>query len=302
MPRAGARGVTLAPVGARTFLVTGATDGIGRATALALARQGATVVLHGRNPAKLDAAVAAIRAATGSAALHPVLADFASLAGVAALADRVRRDFPGLAVLVNNAGLVTDHRQESADGFELTFAVNHLAPFLLTLRLLDTLRANAPARVVNVSSTALGGGVVDFADLQLERGFDGWQAYANSKLMNALFSRHLAGLLAGSGVVSNALCPGLVDTNFFHTNRLFDGGFYERLQPRMRTPDEGALVPVYLATDPAAAAASGTFWVREGRDAVRAVSLDLDAAAAARLWATSLDCVRPWLPAGHAAG
>lgn len=286
-----------------TFLVTGATDGIGRATALALARRGATVIVHGRDPAKLDATLGVLRAGAASGAtLHAVLADFASLDAVAALADRVRRDFPGLAVLVNNAGLLTDHRQLSADGFELTFAVNHLAPFLLTLRLLDTLRANAPARVVNVSSTALGGGVVDFSDLQLERGFEGWQAYANSKLMNALTSRHLAGLLAGSGVASNALCPGLIDTNFFHTNRLFDGGFYERLQPRMRTPEEGALVPVHLATDPSAALANGTFWVREGRDAVRTVPLDLDRTTAARLWAASLDFVRPWLPAGYAAG
>jgi NAD(P)-dependent dehydrogenase (short-subunit alcohol dehydrogenase family) len=283
-----------------TFLVTGATDGIGKATALALAQKGAQVILHGRNPGKLAVAVDEIRAATGNAALHPVLADFASLAEVAGLGQRVCADFPGLTVLVNNAGLITDHWQLSADGFEMTFAVNCLAPFLLTQVLLDTLRANVPARVVNVASTAMGGGRVDFGNQGLARQFDGWQAYANTKLMNVLFSHHLAGLLAGSGVVSNALCPGLIDTNFFHTNTVFAGGTYERLKPGMRPPAEGALMPLYLATDPAAGAINGAFLVRQGRDGRRIVPLDWDRAAAAALWAQCLAAVDPWLtPAMH---
>ncbi|MEQ1803095.1 MAG: SDR family NAD(P)-dependent oxidoreductase [Gammaproteobacteria bacterium] len=245
-----------------TYLVTGATDGIGRATALALAERGASVILHGRDPGKLEATLGKIRSATGNASLHSVLADFASLDEVAALSQRVRTDFPGLNVLINNAGLLTDHWQLSADGVEMTFAVNYLAPVLLTLSLVDTLTANAPARIVNVASTALGGGRVDFANRQLERDFDGWQAYANTKLMNVLFSHHLAGRLAGSGVVSNALCPGLIDTNFFHTSTLFAGGGYERLKRGMRTPEEGAMMPLYLAADPAAGEVSGAFYVR----------------------------------------
>ncbi len=278
------------------YLVTGATNGIGKATALALAERGATVILHGRDRARLDATLAELRAATGNPALHPVLADFAALEEVAGLAGRVRTDFPGLNVLINNAGLLTDHRQTSRDGFELTFAVNYLAPFLLTLSLLDTLRTNAPARIVHVASTALGGGAVDFANLQLEHGFDGWQAYANSKLMNVLFSHHLAGTLAGSGVVSNALCPGLIDTNFFHTNTLFAGGAYERLRTGMRPPAEGALMPLYLATDPEAGKMSGTFHVRQGRDGRRSVPLAWDRAVAAELWTRSLEHVRRWYP------
>jgi NAD(P)-dependent dehydrogenase (short-subunit alcohol dehydrogenase family) len=274
-----------------TCLVTGATDGIGQATALALAQRGARVILHGRNPAKLEATLARIRAATGNESLHAVQADFASLAEVAALAARVRRDFPSLDLLINNAGLITDHWQLSVDGFELAFAVNYLAPFLLTLGLLDTLRANAPARIVNVASTALGGGRVDFGNRQLERRFDGWQAYANTKLMNVLFSHRLAGELVGSGVVSNSLCPGLIDTNFFHTSRLFGGGAYERLKPGMRPPAEGALVPLYLATDPAAGEINGAFYVRRGRDGVQAMPLDWDRAVAADLWAQSLAAV-----------
>lgn len=283
------------PVNQLVFLVTGATDGIGKATALALATRGASVILHGRNPAKLESTLTQLRASTGNEALSSVQADFASLAEVAALASRVRRDFPGLNVLINNAGLLTDHRQLSADGFELTFAVNYLAPFLLTLSLLDTLKANAPARIVNVASTALGGGVVDFDNLQLEHGFGGWQAYANSKLMNVLFSHQLASQVAGSGLVSNALCPGLIDTNFFHTNALFAGGEYERLKPGMRSPVEGTLVPLYLAADPAAETSNGAFYVRQGRDGRRAVPLNWDRKVAAGLWDRSLGYVARWL-------
>jgi NAD(P)-dependent dehydrogenase (short-subunit alcohol dehydrogenase family) len=284
-----------ASASAPTFLVTGATNGIGKATALALARQKASVILHGRDPARLEATLAELRTASGNPALYPVRADFASLAEVAALAAQLRREFPGTSVLVNNAGLLTDHRQLSVDGFELTFAVNVLAPFLLTLSLLDMLKANAPARIVNVASTAMGGGTVDFSNLQLERGFGGWQAYANSKLMNVLLSNQLARELAGSGVVSNALCPGLIDTNFFHTSTLFAGGVYERLRPGMRPPEEGALVPLYLATDPDAGRSNGAFYVRDGRDGRHAVPLDWNVTVAERLWAYCRDCVRPWL-------
>jgi NAD(P)-dependent dehydrogenase (short-subunit alcohol dehydrogenase family) len=129
--------------------------------------------------------------------------------------------------------------------------------------------------------------MVDFDNLQLEQGFSGWQAYANSKLMNVLFSNTLADKLADTGVVSNALCPGLIDTNFFHTNTVFAGGGYERLRPGMRVPEEGALVPLYLATDPAAADISGRFFIRQGRDGRREVALDWDRGQAARLWAES---------------
>ncbi len=276
------------------YLVTGATDGIGRALAQALAATGAGVILHGRNAEKLAAALAEARAASGNDDLHTVQGDFASLADVARMADDVATRFPALNVLINNAGHLTDHRQESADGFELTFAVNYLAPCLLTRKLLPTLRANAPARIVNVASTAMGGGLVDFDNLQLERGFDGWQAYANSKLMNILFSNVLAERLAGSGVVSNALCPGLIDTNFFHTNNLF-ADRYDSMQSFMRTPAEGALVPLYLATAPEAGEVNGQFFVREGRHGRRAVQLDWSRSVADQLWTVSEALIAPWL-------
>jgi NAD(P)-dependent dehydrogenase (short-subunit alcohol dehydrogenase family) len=268
---------------AAVCLVTGASDGIGKATALALAGRGVEVVMHGRDAAKTGRAADEVRAASGNDRVSVVLADFASLGQVAGLADRIARDFGGLSVLINNAGLLTDHRQLSADGFELTFAVNYLAPVLLTRRLLDALKSNAPARIVNVASTAMGGGHIDLDDLQGERRFSGWQAYANSKLANVLFSALLAEELAASGVVSNALCPGLIDTNFFHTNRVFADGAYERLQPGMRTPAEGALVPLYLAAAAEAATVTGQFFVRVGRDGRRAVPLGWDRQAALAL-------------------
>lgn len=276
-------------------MVTGASDGIGEATALALAQRGGTIVMHGRDRSKTERALARVHDRTGNDRLHAVIADFSSLDDVAALAAGMRDEFPGLNVLINNAGLVTDHRQRSRDGFEMTFAVNYLAPFLLTHLLLPVLKANTPARIVNVASTAMGGAQLDLDDLQAERHFDGWQAYANSKLANILFSSVLAERLAGSGVVSNALCPGLIDTNFFHTNELFANGGYERLRPGMRTAEEGALVPLYLAAADEAAERSGEFFVRVGREGRRIVPLDIDRDLADGLWARSAQLVRPWL-------
>jgi NAD(P)-dependent dehydrogenase (short-subunit alcohol dehydrogenase family) len=283
-----------------TYLVTGATDGIGKALATALARTGGHVVMHGRSPTKLAAAAAEVSAVADGAAVSTILGDFASLGAVAELADSVATEYPELSVLVNNAGLLTDHRQVSHDGYELTFGVNYLAPYLLTRKLLPVLQANGPARIVNVASTAMGGGSIDFADLQLTHEFNGWQAYANSKLANVLFSYQLAAQLDSSSVVTNALCPGLIDTNFFHTNNVFGGGAYERMQPGMRTPEEGALVPLYLAADPEAAQVHGKFFVRDGRNGRRSVPLNWDRATAQKLWDTSAAAVSPWLTAAAA--
>ena len=279
-------------------LVTGATDGIGRATAARLLQQGHQVILHGRNADKL-AMVAADLAELGD--IDTKLADFASLADVSGLADEICADHGRLDVLVNNAGLLTDHRQLSHDGFELTFAVNYLAPWLLTNRLLTLLGKSAPARVVNVASTAMGGGRINMADLQAEQSFDGWTAYANSKLANVLFSNQLAEKLSDSGVVSNALCPGLIDTNFFHTNSVFANGAYERMRPGMRAPEAGADIPVYLATAAEAQEITGRFYLRGqnryDREGFRSVLLDWDRDLAASLWQVSMSLLEPWFGA-----
>lgn len=278
-----------------TYLITGASDGIGKAIAMRLAPTGSIVIMHGRNSAKLQEAAEEVRRSSANPQIHTVLANFASLRQVASLADHIRDNFGWLNVLINNAGHLTDHWQASHDGYELTFAVNHLAPFLLTNRLLDTLKSNAPARVVTVASTAMGGGRLDFSDLELRHRFDGWQAYANSKLANVLFSRSLADRLAGSGVVCNSLCPGLIATNFMNTNSVFSPQARARMQPMMRPAEQGADVAVYAATAEPAAEISGAFFVRGPGDAGRPLTLDLDMEIAERLWSISCDYVAKWL-------
>ena len=281
-------------------LVTGATDGIGRATARALLQAGATVVMHGRDPVKTGQVFKELREYGD---VHTLIADFSSHDAVSRMAVEVQQRFAKLDVLINNAGLLTDHRQLSKDEFELTFAVNYLAPYLLTNLLLDFGHLNSQARIVNVASSAMGGGTIRFNDLQGEALFDGWQAYANSKFANVLFSNVLAGRLAeqncSEGIVSNALCPGLIDTNFFHTNTVFANGAYERMQPGMRKPEEGAAIPVYLATAPKAGLISGKFYMRQpgyfSATEFRPLDINWDREVAQRLWDSSHSLVAPWL-------
>lgn len=270
----------------RVCLVTGATRGIGFATARELAARGATVLVHGRDLARTDAAAADIRRETGNPQVSPVQADFAELAQVRRLAQQLATGLPRLDVLINNAGLMSAARTHSADGYELTFAVNHLAPFLLTNLLLNKLKASAPARVIVVSSEAHRRGKLDFADLMNTAGSGAMAVYARSKLANALFARALAARLAGSGVTVNSLHPGVVDTHLFHGlppllravlasfGRLF-----------MLSAAQGARTSVYLATAPELSARSGGYYRDCQPDTPsRAAQSDADAA---RLWQES---------------
>lgn len=204
----------------KVCLVTGATSGIGLVTSRELARQGARVVLVGRNPAKLDATVRQIQAQTGSRFVESLRCDLSSLHEVRELSGQVRERYPRLDVLVNNAGGMRLQRELTADGLEMTFAVNHLAYFLLTHLLLDMLKASAPARVVNVSSEAHRRATLDLDNLQGERGYAGWRQYCRSKLLNLLFTYELARQVEGSGVTVNALHPGWVATGFGGQQRL----------------------------------------------------------------------------------
>ncbi len=279
----------------RVCLVTGATNGIGRATAKALARAGATLLVHGRDADKTEALVAELTALAAGGEVHALLADFASLDQVRALALQVSQRFAALHVLINNAGLLTDHRQTSQDDFELTFAVNHLAPFLLTRLLLERLQSSAPARIMWNSSSAMGGARLDFADLQMQRQFDGWTAYANTKLANMLCSQLLAERLAGTGVVANAFCPGLIDTGLLAGNRDFGADGIARLKPAMRSAADGARTPVFLATAPEAATISGAFFLKSHGDGLAPMQIREDREQAERLWRVSEDCVARWL-------
>lgn len=270
----------------RVCVVTGATHGIGFATARELAARGATVLVHGRDLARTDAAAADIRRDTGNPQVCPVQADFAELAQVRRLAQQLAASLPRLDVLINNAGLLSGARTQSADGYELTFAVNHLAPFLLTNLLLDKLKASTPARVIVVSSEAHRRGRLDFADLMNTAGSGAMAVYARSKLANALFARSLAARLAGSGVTVNSLHPGVVDTHLFHglplPLRALLASFGRLF---MLSPAQGARTSVYLATAPELAGRSGGYYRDCQPDTPsRAAQSDADAA---RLWQES---------------
>ncbi len=279
----------------RSCLITGATNGIGLAIAVELARRGFHLLLTGRDPEKLARTEELLHSEFPDCQVDHLLADFSELDQVRDLANRVSAGHRRLDVLINNAGLLTDHRQVSADGFELSFAVNHLAPMLLSLRLRELLIASAPARIAFNSSSALGSARLDLSDLQMERGFDGWTAYANTKLANMLVSMLLARDLAGTRVVSNAFCPGLIDTGLLRNNRDFGPDGIARLKPSMRSPAEGAVTAVFLASDPAAESLSGNFFLKSHGGGKQPLNIAWDETLAKELWSRSLALLEPWL-------
>jgi NAD(P)-dependent dehydrogenase (short-subunit alcohol dehydrogenase family) len=266
----------------RTILITGASSGIGLAAALELAPTGAELVLVGRDPARLAAAVEAVKARAPGGAVSGLRCDLASLAEVRALAAEVLRRHPRLDVLVNNAGGVNPVRQLTVDGYERTFAVNHLAPYLLTRLLLERLVASAPSRVVTTSSIGHRRGDLDFADLQLTRGYAIMRAYGRSKLANILFTSELARRLAGRGVTANCLHPGAVATRIWSGAPWFARPILAVARRFMRTPEQGAEGIVLLASSPEVAGLTGAY-LEDGRP-VQPSALARDAAAARRLW------------------
>jgi len=265
-------------------LVTGATRGIGLVTARALAAAGATVLVHGRD-GELGASVAeAIRGASGNRAVRFVRADFKHLDEVRDLAQELAR-LPRLDVLINNAGLMDPARTCTAEGYDSTFAVNHLAPFLLTNLLLEKLLRSAPARVIVVASEAHRRARLDFSDLMNARvGF--LQAYERSKLANLLFTRALARRLKGTGVTANALHPGFVASELFRGSPPLLKWLLTLARPFMRSPKAGAGTSVYLATSPEVEGESGGYY-RDCRRAEPSAAAQSDEVAA-RLWAESV--------------
>lgn len=267
-------------------LVTGATAGIGQATALALAAQGLAVIVAGRNQEKAERTVQEIRSQTGSEAVQYVLGDFGDLDQVRTLAAAVRARTDRLDVLINNAGVFYNRRHDTPYGVEKTFLINHLAPFLLTHLLLDTLRQSAPARIVNVTSEAHQNGALDLDDLAFERGFMGFKAYARSKLAVVLFTYELARRLEGTGVTVNALHPGHVATDMFKDDFGWLGPIVKRVMGWFaESPETAAQRAVYLATSSQVEGVTGRYYVN-GQETESAAASD-DRELAQRLWKVS---------------
>ena len=278
------------PMAGKVVLITGGTGGIGKATAIGLAAIGARVGITGRDLARAEQAAADIRSASENPAVDAFAADMTSQAEVRRLAAAVLDAYPRLHVLVNNVGGFWAHRHPTADGLERTFALNHLAPFLLTNLLLDRLKASAPARVVTVSSGAQSMGRIDFDDLQGAHNYSGQRAYNQSKLANIMFTNELARRLEGTGVTANSLHPGVVRTNFGAEDQAWFFGVMSRVvYPLLKTPAQGARTPIYLASSPDMDGVTGQFFANRKPRTANKVAYDTDMAA--RLWQVSADLV-----------
>ncbi len=271
-------------MGGKVALVTGGTSGIGKATAMALSAMGADVVVVGRDRERGERAAAEIRAQTGGR-VDLALADLSSQAEVRALAEEFKRRYDRLDVLVNNAGLVQSTRTETVDGLESTFAINHLAPFLLTNLLLDMLKGSAPSRVVTVSSEAERWGNIDFDDLQSKKKYRGFPVYGMTKLANIMFTYELAERLKGTGVTATCMHPGAVNTRFGTNNRGPMTILFRAFKPFMRTPEQGADTVIWLAASPDVEGASGRYY--SDRKPLEPKKIANDPAARRRLWEES---------------
>src|SRR3989441_5794691 len=268
----------------RVFLVTGANSGIGKGTALGLARLGGTVVMACRSATRGEAARQDVVRDSGNSSVYLEIVDLASEESTRSFAEEFQRKYPRLDVLINNAGVYTAHREVTPDGLERTFEVNYLSGFLLTHLLLDLLKNSAPSRIVNVSSSAHGPSAIHFDDLQGERRYSGYRAYGQSKLAQILFTRELARRLEGTGVTVNACHPGVIRTN------LGIGGasvVVRFVRMFFKGPAKGAETPIYLATSPDVEGVTGKYFAnkRERTPSLAAQNPD----AARRLFDVSME-------------
>jgi retinol dehydrogenase 14 len=273
----------------KTVLITGATSGIGRATALGMARMGAHLAIIGRDRVRTEGAAREIHAA-GDGRVDLFIADLSSQSQVRDLAEELLQTLPRIHVLINNVGGYFDSRHVTADRLERTFALNHLAPFLLTSLLMEKLKQSASARVVTVSSNAQATGRIDFSDLQGERSYSGARAYSQSKLANVLFSYELARRLKGTSVTSNALHPGVASTSFGTDDpATVQRIFIPFLRPFMKSPTQGAVTSIHLASAPELEQVSGRYFANSHPK--KSSGPSYDQATAARLWQVSADLV-----------
>jgi len=268
----------------RVVLITGATSGIGKETAIGLARMGATLVLVGRDPEKARQTASEIAEKTGNRDVTMLLADLSSMKEVRRLSEEVIKTIPRLHVLVNNAGGIFMGRQITVDGYELSFALNHLSPFLLTNLLLELLKKSAPSRIVTVASMGHFIGRINFNDLMGERSYGGFRAYDQSKLANVMFTYELARRLKGTGVTANCLHPGPVASNFGKGQGWF--GLLMRIgTPFILTPEQGAKNSIFLASSPTVEGVTGRYFfkLRPSRSSRKSYDEEI----AKRLWKTS---------------
>jgi len=262
----------------RTVVATGATSGIGEEAALALARMGARVVFIARDEKRAETTLAKLESVAPGLGHGVRLADLSSIAETRRIGALIAKSEPRIDVLINNAGAMFADRRVTPEGLEMTFALNHMAYFVVTETLRERLAASAPARIVSTSSVAHQGARLDFSDLQGARRYSGWQAYGRSKLANILFTRELARRLAGTGVTANCFHPGFVATRFGDAA----GGWTSRLMPLIRTfaitPDEGADTLVYLSSSPDVAGVTGAYFVKRRTAEPSSAARDDDAA------------------------
>jgi len=274
----------------KVCLVTGASSGVGKATASGLAALGATVVLACRDSGRGEAARQAIVRESNNQDVSVGLVDLAHLDSVRSYADEFLKKFSRLDVLVNNAGIYASKRVVTADGFEATFAINHLAHFLLTNLLLDLMKASAPSRIVNVSSEAQSRGHINFNDLQGERKYSGWKSYPQSKLANVLFTYELARRLEGTEVTVNCVHPGTVRTNFGRNNGGFLGLIVRVFAPLMLSPEQGAKTVIWLASSPEVEHSTGKYFAKQSEMKSSKESYDFEVAK--HLWDVSSELTR----------
>jgi NAD(P)-dependent dehydrogenase (short-subunit alcohol dehydrogenase family) len=270
----------------KQVLITGATHGIGLAAAQIMAGLGAKLAIVARSEARAREAVQRIkRISRGAAAADILVADLSSQVSVRKLAAEALGRYPRLDILINNAGAMYTTRQLSPDGIELTWAVNHLAPFLLTTLLLDRLRESGPARIITTASGAHQGAQIPFDDLPAERAYRGFGRYGETKLANILFTSELARRLARSGVTANCYHPGLVATGFNRNNGLLANLGMVALAPLSRSPEKGAETLVWLASSPDVASVSGGYFFDMQRKTPSLAAQDRETAR--RLWQVS---------------
>jgi len=269
----------------KTCLVTGANSGIGSEIARGLAEQGSRVLMVARDRKRGEAARAEVASSTGNQAVELLVCDLASQRRIRELSATILRGYDRLDVLVNNAGLTLGKRILTEDGLETIFAVNHLAPFMLTNLLLERLKASAPSRIVTVASDAHRGATIDFDDPGGEHGFSAWQAYCQSKLANILFTRELAKRLRGTGVTGTCLHPGVVRSGFGRQGPAFIRIWFKFAGLFLLTPKKGADTAIWLASSPAVEGANGGYY--EKRRLTDPSNAARNPEAATRLWELS---------------